>query len=391
MAGQVVAQKGSDKLILLNGTLVWEGPGPNGGISQLPFNDLYKKPTQGLPTWYTIAYLVIVLTRAAYTSASSACGRKSVNSLLKSLVAAVLSQDQITIGIVAAALVQCYLKGLTIQPGSLLFVHNSEYVFVDAYGNQLPDPQSNPTPEPSSGFPAALDAGGYIITSLSTGGTTLIFDSQFNAIASRVATGRACCSDFQSKFYLWDAVNGGASTTLYQLSQTGTQLNSWTISRPGGQSERGIGVNATNTKVYYAFNKSTNGVVSVLDLVGGGTSTFVSLPGWTIWGANPSVITLRDGNILVSWENNDTTDTFVYLYDSSGAILKTFLVPGGEQCNALAAGATDNSTFWWSRLVGGITRIEEIRISDGAVLQGFSSSDSFFEGAEFIVIPKLIT
>lgn len=184
-----------------------------------------------------------------------------------------------------------------------------------------------------------------------------------------------------NKFY----VAGNSPATIKVYLPDGTEFFSQLVTPYGAFS--GINSNNAGTIAYLGIHAIGDGIYR-WDLVGN-TDLGLFLAGFPGFNLGFDILTLSDDTLLISKSRSSGEFTVLHV-NTLGAVIGSYLI---TNVNIYPAGtipriayATDTTSFWaWFHLAGGISKFQNIRISDGAILRDITHLEfevGAFEGTE---------
>ncbi len=177
---------------------------------------------------------------------------------------------------------------------------------------------------------------------------------------------------------------GGGNTYVKTFSAAGTLGSTWNL---GVAELTGMAPNPAET-ILYTAGLSVGHAVKRWDLIG---STFLTdlVGGVPNYSVGKDIIVLSDGSIILNY-NRAGVNAYVVRVDPSGTLLNTYAVYVSGQAvadNRMAVADDDPNSFWfWSKVLAtGISTFQNIRASDGVVLNTFASME--FENGIYAGVP----
>lgn len=247
-------------------------------------------------------------------------------------------------------------------------------VIIDASGT----PQNVTAPFPAGEAGDVLDTGELCFNDF-TSGELRFFDSQLNPIPSATVTGVTSAPVIRTSkglqhFYAgWTIFPGGPTTHMRSYDGTGVQQTAISTGAIGA-SFLGFAPNNDGTILYYSENQN-NSPIKRWDLIA--NSALSDLAAATLGWFIADILVLSDGTIVSSFVQPFLGNSHVRIHTAAGTLLATYdlgtdTYPAGT-FPRLAFAVNDPTTFWaWTHpvtgLLGGLSRFQEIRVSDGVVV-----------------------
>jgi hypothetical protein len=195
-----------------------------------------------------------------------------------------------------------------------------------------------------------------------------VFDSSFarvgNLVPSTVGSRSVRAHLPTQKFYVGMAGSGATHASVRTIDATATYgATTWTLAAAG---LRYLAANNDETILYYTATSAANAAIKRWDLTNNiALADFVAgVAGFQVF----DLYVLSDGSILVARYNTATFVTTVIQYNAAGATLNTYTGTNHGTDFRITPSLTDTVSFYrWSH-TGGISTIEETKISDGSAL-----------------------
>lgn len=225
--------------------------------------------------------------------------------------------------------------------------------------------------------------GGAILLSDETLDVLMAYDAQLNFITSPAPFAftanpkiRACNAG--NKWYVGHTTGGALVGTVLANGAVGPLT--WAIPGSATTNLRALAANNAETILYFTGGTGLDSPVGRFDLIG---SVVLSDLAATVAGhLIVDILVLADDTILVSYfDGSPPRALFVRHYNPAGAILNTYTFGSatmGQVSPRLAYALDDPTSFWvWfhPNTPAGVSAIQNVRVSDGAILTAVTASD----------------
>ncbi len=299
---------------------------------------------------------------------------------------------------------------MSIIPAGSLFLSNysnGQIVFTDPDGAVLTGPTVDPFANQLNSF-TVTDDGRYGLEA--DGGPFEYFEARssqgiITGNTHHVLQPLTLTTDYNTAFWGLDPSRHNAGPfnsdqTLYKVDPTTAAVISTAEITSVSDDDANIGCISPDGSTFYLQTSTDDGQILSAPASGGTASLLLTELGLSQpnYSAPAQMFCLRNGELLVAWTTNATTDdAIVKHYSAAGATLHTYTVSaGGSQIYPnFIVPALDDLSFWISLLDFSVSpspsTVKNIRISDGTVLHSFDDVDGVFSVYyPFVVVPVAI-
>ena len=232
-----------------------------------------------------------------------------------------------------------------------------------------------------------LSDSGVICAAGSDSGQFELFTADFTAIInvapSTVGSLHLRAHQPSQMFYVGMAGSGGTHASVRTLDALGGYGGTtWTLAAAGLSF---MAANNDETILYYSASTAANTAIKRWDLTNDvALADFVAgVSGYKVF----DIYVLSDDTILIATYNTSTFDAKVRQYDAAGTVLHTYTTTDHGTDFRIASMIADTVSFIrWSHDSNAVSVIDEVKISDGSILN--TQSQAEYESSVYSSSPK---